>query len=223
MKHFQRCKYMLAFLLALLVVKATAVAENAFEECSKELMTYFPEALMNETFQKFNVTQDKWANINKELNERDNNIIKEVEAKAAKMKPNPLKDPQHRQAALTLFKDTLYDVFSETLHKNGITDDKQIQAMLDELQRQKAKKFAACLEKYKSQIHAPNSPPELPQERPTENAQKSQMALEDENFNEMLKSSALQDDSVKRLEGVKKGYANEGFGEGYMLKDSQEW
>jgi hypothetical protein len=126
------------------------MAANPFEECSRELVTYFPELLMNETLKKFHVPEDKWASINKELADKDKNIIKEVELRAEKMSENPLKDPTQRQEAVKLFMNTLFEAFSDTLHKNGISDDKQIQAMLEDLQQQKARKFAACLTRHKA-------------------------------------------------------------------------
>jgi hypothetical protein len=44
----------------------------------------------------------------------------------------------------------LLQVFSEALQANGITDTKQVQAMLDDIQQQKARNFAQCMEKQKA-------------------------------------------------------------------------
>src|SRR5262245_27762001 len=113
------------------------------EECSKEiLLAYFPKIFVDETLQRFNVPRDKWGDIDRELGAKDREIIRIVEAKAETMSPNPLKDPQQRQAAVKLFRETLFDSFATVMRKNGITDDKQIQAMLDDIQQQKAKRFA---------------------------------------------------------------------------------
>lgn|GEM_PF-5237833 len=127
-----------------------------FEECSKELATYFPVALMNETLKKFNIPESKWGSITKELVEKDKNIVVEVELRADKMKENPLKKPELRLQAVKLFKEALQDAFANTLRKNGIDDDTQIQAMLQDLQQQKAKRFAACLEKHKKDAETEN-------------------------------------------------------------------
>jgi len=135
-------------------ISATSI--SAFEECAKELVTYFPEPIVTETLKKFQIPEDQWEEINRDLTEKDKNIVKTVEEKAEKITPNPLKDPKQRQIAVKLFKETLYTAFSETLQKHNITDEKQIQAMLDDIQQQKAKKFASCLEKHKADI-APNT------------------------------------------------------------------
>lgn len=122
-------------------------------ECSKEiLLAFFPEVFVNETLTRFNVPKDKWDSIKQALAEKDKEVVKTVEAKAAQMNPNPLKDPQHRQEAVKLFRDTLLDVFSTVLKANGVSDDTQIKNMLDDIQQQKAKRFAMCLEKHKNDV-----------------------------------------------------------------------
>jgi hypothetical protein len=70
-----------------------------------------------------------------------------VEEKASKMDPNPLKDPSQRQAAVKLFRDTLFEVFSGVLNEHGVTDEQKVRAMLDDIQHQKAVRFAQCMEK----------------------------------------------------------------------------
>ena len=75
------------------------------------------------------------------------------------MNPNPLKDAQQRQAAVKLFRETLIDLFSSTMKANGISNDQQIQEMLNDIQQQKAKRFAMCMQKMAntpSQTSAPN-------------------------------------------------------------------
>ncbi|MGK5595352.1 MAG: hypothetical protein ACSNEK_08350 [Parachlamydiaceae bacterium] len=126
-------------------------AASAIEECSKELLlAYFPEKFVNETLKKFDIPQEKWADIRKGLNEKDKDVIKTVEQRADQMTPNPLKDPQQRQAAVRLFRETLLQLFGDVMRANGITDTKQIQAMLDDIQQQKAKRFAECMEQHRS-------------------------------------------------------------------------
>lgn len=126
---------------------------NAADECSKELLLeYFPKQFVVETLKKFNVPQDKWDAIASSLSTKDKDVVRIVEDKASKLNPNPLKDrdPQQRQVAVKLFRETLLQVFSESLQANGITDQKQAQAMLDDIQQQKAKNFAQCMEKQKA-------------------------------------------------------------------------
>jgi hypothetical protein len=139
----------------------TLYSENAVEECSRELLlAYFPEAFVKETLKKFNVPQDKWEAITKSLNEKDKEVVKIVEEKASKLNPNPLKDPQQRQEAVKIFRETLLQVFSDAMKQNGITDEKQIQSMLDNIQQQKAKRFAQCMEKQRSGSQEPSQQPQ---------------------------------------------------------------
>ncbi len=127
--------------------EGTVTSPKINDECSQEiLLSYFPGVFVSETLKKFNVPQDQWDAIKKELLARDKEIIKQVEAKASKMNPNPLKDPEQRQAAVKLFRETLFDNFGAVAKAHGIKDDKQIQAMLDDIQQQKAKRFAHCME-----------------------------------------------------------------------------
>ncbi len=118
------------------------------DECSKELLiSYFPKAFVTETLKKYNISQDKWDAIASDLAQKDKQVIKAVEDKASKMNPNPLKDPQQRQAAVKIFRETLTDLFASTMKANGITDSKQISDMLNDIQQQKAKRFAMCMQK----------------------------------------------------------------------------
>lgn len=132
------------------------------DECAKEiLLAYYPGIFVEETLGKFNVPKEEWPAIVKELGERDKQIIKQVESKASQMTSNPLKDPQQRQAAVKLFRDTLLENFAEVMRAHGVNDDKQIQAMLDDIQQQKAKRFARCIEKQR-QLPMPAPKPALP-------------------------------------------------------------
>lgn len=134
---------------------SAVAATPAIDECAKELLlSYFPEPIVAQTLKKFNVPQEKWAGISQSLSSKDKDIVKLVEQKASSMNPNPLKDPQQRQAAVKLFRETLLTVFSDAMKENGITDATQYQAMLDDIQQQKAKKFAMCMEKQKAQMQS---------------------------------------------------------------------
>lgn len=146
---------LVAFAAATSAVSAAAPQD---EECSQEiLLSYFPASFVGDTLTRFNVPKDQWDAITKELSVKDKDIIKQVEAKAGKMTPNPLKDPQQRQAAVKLFRDTLLENFSAVMKAHGVTDDKQIQSMLDDIQQQKAKRFARCMEMQRNQKAAPGA------------------------------------------------------------------
>lgn len=123
-------------------------ADQAVDECSKELLlAYFPEPFIRETLKKFNVPEDKWNKIASELISKDKEVVSVVEEKAAAMTPNPLRDPQARQEAVKLFRDTLLSLFTDVMKANGVDDEKQIQAMLDDLQKQKAERFTKCMQR----------------------------------------------------------------------------
>lgn len=127
---------------------AVEAKEQTVDECSRELLlTYFPEPFVKETLKTFKVPEDKWDTIQKALASKDKDVIRIVEEKAAEMDPNPLKDPQARQAAVKLFRSTLLQLFSDVMEANGVHDEKQIQAMLDSIQLQKAQRFAQCMQK----------------------------------------------------------------------------
>lgn len=163
-------------ILCLSSLSANQVEEKApaagptVDECSKELLlSYFPEPFVKETLKKNQVPEDKWASIVKDLASNDKAVIQRVEGKADKMNPNPLKSPEYREQAITIFRETLLEIFTEVMNKNGITDKEQIQGMLDEIQHQKAKRFAKCMEKTRKEIEA-NTPKEAPDAAPKANA-----------------------------------------------------
>lgn len=115
-------------------------------DCSKDLMrNFFPEALVNKTLRKFEISQDLWQPITTELSLRDKEVFKILAEKASKITPNPLTNPQERQAGLKLFLETLYEIFSTTLKIHGITDDDKIQAMFLDVRQQTAKSFGQCV------------------------------------------------------------------------------
>lgn len=147
-----------------------AASNPAADDCSRELlMAYFPKPFVEDTLGRFNVPKDQWDAINKELAVKDKDIVKTVEAKASKMTPNPLTDPQQRQAAVKLFRETLLDSFSSVMKAHGVKDDKQIQAMLDDVQQQKAKRFAKCMA-------APQGQPGRPQPQQSKGAAPTQQS-----------------------------------------------
>lgn len=126
-------------------------AVNPELDCSKDLiLAFFPESFVKITLEKFKVPKDKWDAIATDLAAKDKDVIRAVEEKADKMNPNPLKDPTKQAEAVKIFRDTLLEMFSGVLKKNGVTDDKQIQDMLDDVQAQKAKRFSECFPQHPS-------------------------------------------------------------------------
>ena len=126
------------------------------EECTKELLlSFFPEAYVAETLQKYQVSKDKIEPIINGLKEKNNDVIKLVDEQASKLGPNTLSDPSQKQVAVKIFRESLYQVFSSVLKANGITDDQRIQAMLGEIQQLKTKRFAQCMDSIKSPAETP--------------------------------------------------------------------
>lgn len=149
--NFGKCITLFSLTWSMALASASALdytPTSSVDECSRELLlSYFPETFVNETLKKNNVPKDQWDAINKELSSKNDSVIKLVEEKAQKMDPNPLKDPSQRQAAVKIFRDTLFEVFSGVMKQHGVTDDQQIRAMLDDIQHQKAVRFAQCMDK----------------------------------------------------------------------------
>jgi hypothetical protein len=130
-------------------------AEQTVDECSRELLlAYFPQPFIKETLKKFNVPETEWEPIQQELANKDREVIKIVEQKASQMDPNPLKDPQERQAAVKLFRETLFQVFNDVMQEHGVKDNKLVQSMLDDIQQQKAQRFVKCMQKRESENKA---------------------------------------------------------------------
>lgn len=123
-----------------------AVEED--EDCANEiLLAYYPSIFVKESLRRFNIPENRWEAIVSSLSDRDKNILKNVEQKASKMSPNPLKDAQQRQVAVKLFRETLYENFATVMMENGVEDPKLIQQLLDDIQKRKAQRFARCMEK----------------------------------------------------------------------------
>ncbi len=126
---------------------------DSADYCSKEvLLAYFPESFVLETLKTFKIPQDQWSAITKDLSEQEKNVVKLVDEKASKLNPNPLKDrsPESRQETVKIFRETILEIFGNVLKAHGINDEKQIKSMLIDVQQQKAKNFAKCMEKQRS-------------------------------------------------------------------------
>lgn len=155
-----------------------AVALSA-SDCSQDLLlSFFPEVFVKESLEENEIPKDKWDAILKELAVRDKDLIKKVEAKAAQMDPNPLKeqkDPVQRAAAVKLFRDTLQENFTAAFNANGITDNEVILTILDEVQEKRAKRFEECMKQGNIRPPQPQAPvnPETPSQKSQQASQPS--------------------------------------------------
>lgn len=138
---------MLKTLVIACALAAASLSEATLDRCSKELLrSYFPVAFVEKTLEKHNIPKEKWQGILASLGDKDQEVVAVVETKAAKMNPNPIKVPGYREEAVTIFRETLYELFAEVMNSHGITDPHLIMEMLDDIQYQKAKRFIDCME-----------------------------------------------------------------------------
>jgi len=138
-------------------VAVSAYSEDA-DMSQDEMMTYFPSKFVANTLEQYKVPQGQRLAIQNALSDKDQEVINLVEEKAAKMNPNPLRDPQMRQEAIKIFRDSLYEVFSKVMQAHGVTDKEELHSMLDDIQRQKAEYFARMIEEEKEEARRRREP-----------------------------------------------------------------
>lgn len=125
--------------------------ETMLTKCSKEeLMTFFPQEVVKSVLLKEQVSADQANEIAKELSQKDRELTKLIEEKAAKLDPNPFKDLSQRDTAIKIYRETLYEVFAKVLKANGIKNEDKIQSLLEEMQAAKSKLFIECIRKQTS-------------------------------------------------------------------------
>lgn len=130
--------------------------DDALSKCTKEeLMTFFPQQVVESVLTKAKIPSDQASAIAKELSQKDRELAKIVEDKAAKLEPNPFKDLSQRDLAIKIYRETLYEVFAKVLKAHGVKNEDQIQTLLEEMQSAKSKLFIDCIRK---QTAAPASP-----------------------------------------------------------------
>ncbi len=128
--------------------------------CTKEeLMTFFPQQVVQYVLKKAHIPQEQASGIAADLSQKDRELAKIVEEKAAKLDPNPFKDLSQRDLAIKIYRETLYEVFAQVLKSHGITNEDQIQTLLDEMQAAKSKLFIECIrqQQVKSSPLSPSS------------------------------------------------------------------
>lgn len=172
----------LCFGAVALLAPLTTTTAAVQDECAREeLMSYFPARFVTQTLDNYKVPQGQRTAILRELADKDKQVIPTVEERAAKMNPNPLRDPKQRQEAVKIFRDVLSELFTGTMEAHGINDKKQIQEMLDDIQQQKAKQFAFCMDKMKpADLEIKTAP-----KRPTESSEYDQDTEYDEHLDNL--------------------------------------
>lgn len=116
--------------------------------CTKEeLMTFFPKVVVKAVLVQNKVSETDAQAIADELSKKDQEVVKSVELKASKLDPNPFKDVSNRDQAVKIYRETLYEVFSNALKAHNISDDNQIKMILEDLQATKGRLFVECIKK----------------------------------------------------------------------------
>lgn len=116
--------------------------------CTREiLMAFFPQPIVQSILIKHHVAENQAKEVAQSLSTKDSEILQSIEKKSAMIKSQPLLDMNQREAAVQLFKETLFEVFSKTLSQYGVKEDqKEITALLDEIQETKGKLFIKCVQ-----------------------------------------------------------------------------
>ncbi len=140
-----------------LYAETTEVVLSNSMKCTKEeLMRFFPEQLLESILIKAKLPKDQADAIAQELAQKDSELAKIVEEKSAKVEPNPFKNLSHRDLAIRIYRETLYEVFAKVLKSHGVTNEDQIQSLLDELQEARSKLFIECIRKQQPQPSDPS-------------------------------------------------------------------
>lgn len=109
-------------------------------------MSFFPAPIVKNILVRFSISEAQAEEIAEYLSTQDQAIIKIIESKAAKMKPNPLTEFEHREAAVDLYKETLHQVFVDALSNEGVKlSGQEIKEILAEIQLKKGKLFSHCI------------------------------------------------------------------------------
>lgn len=128
--------------------ETAGVALSNNMKCTKEeLMTFFPQQVVQSILLQAGLTKEQSTDIARELSQKDRELAKTVEEKAAKLDPNPFKDLSQRDLAIKIYRETLYEIFAKVLKSHGVKDEDQIQTLLDEIQIAKSKLFIECIRK----------------------------------------------------------------------------
>lgn len=133
-----------------------AVLSNSMKCTKEELMAFFPQQIVESILIKAKIPKEEASKMALELSQKDRELAKLVENKAAKMEPNPFKDLNQRDLAIKIYRETLYEVFAKVLKSHGMTNEDQIQSLLDEMQAAKSKLFIECIRKQQPNSSSPS-------------------------------------------------------------------
>lgn len=123
------------------------VLSNAMKCTKEELMRSFPEQLVFSILDNAKITKEQATEIAKELSKKDKELARLIEEKTEKLGANKIQNLSQRDQAIRIYRETLYEVFAKVLKAHGITDDDQIQNLLEELGEARSKLFIECIRK----------------------------------------------------------------------------
>lgn len=133
------------------------VLSNSMKCTKEELMRFFPEQVVQSILIKANLPKEQSDAIAQELSQKDRELAKIVEEKSAQIEPNPFKNLSQRDLAIKIYRETLYEVFAKVLKSHGVTNEDQIQSLLDDLQEARSKLFIECIRKQHTKPSPPSS------------------------------------------------------------------
>lgn len=131
-----------ALAIGLFMSPLSICAQQSPQDCSKEvLFSFFPRSIVRQVLQNNQIPQDRWEGILNGLSEQDKDLINRVESKASQLSPEMQND---RKQKIQLLRDIMLQSFTDVMKDNGITDQKLIVKLLNEIQETRAKLFEAC-------------------------------------------------------------------------------
>jgi hypothetical protein len=160
MKYMVSCLYCTTVISMLCLTDLQAettetLLSNSMKCTKEELMIFFPQQIVQSILTKAKLPPEQVSSIAEELSQKDRELAKIVEEKAAKLESNPFNDLSQRDLAIKIYRETLYEVFAKVLKAHGVTDEDQIQALLDEMQTAKSKLFIECIRKQQAASSLP--------------------------------------------------------------------
>lgn len=113
--------------------------------CVRELEeVFFNPYYVSQALSLHDVSQSAWAEVNRVLKQKAQNVPALVREKAKAMDPNPFDVPYDPDGASKVLKEVLYGVFAETLTQFNITDPYEVKEMFAYLLERQADKWTSC-------------------------------------------------------------------------------
>lgn len=146
-----RSTFSLNFLLSLLFSIYLVASEESpvSTKCTREeLISFFPRAIVEKVLIDFQIQPQVAQQIATKLVNKDREITKIIEEKSSQIHSRS-NDNLQRESALKIYVDTIHDAFSSVAHAYGITDEKTIQQILEQIRVLRSKNFIECIRQNK--------------------------------------------------------------------------